>query len=148
MKHVLQTFSDLERECQAGVFCPECAELCPLSVNTMIHCCQNCAESYCLLCAHELDYCLTCEADLEVSNVMDPMPCSTEIDKASIFPDLSPIQTSDVCPLAVSQPPPQFKQERFRRRCEPDTSHEYADLTTSDNAAITANPILATNTLT
>ncbi len=34
MKHLLQTFADLEPECQAGVYCPECAELCPISMNT------------------------------------------------------------------------------------------------------------------
>ncbi len=75
---------------------------------------------------HELGYCLTCEADLEVSNVMDPLPCPTEVDKANDFLDRTSIQTSDLCPPAVSQPPPQ---------CKFDTSHECADLTTSDDAA-------------
>ncbi len=53
-KHLLQTFADFKPECQTGNYCPECVELCPLSVNTVIHHCQNCAEPYCLLCVHEL----------------------------------------------------------------------------------------------
>ncbi len=92
-KHLLQAFVDLGSECQAGIYCPECAELCPLSANTVIHHCQNCAESYCLLCAHEHGYCLTCEADPDVWNAADPLPCPTEVDNINISPDQPPIET-------------------------------------------------------
>ncbi len=80
-------------------------------MDTVIHHCQNCTESYCLLCAHENGYCLTCEADLEVSNVMDPSPCSAEIDKTSVFPNQSSIETSDPCPSAVFQLPLQIMSD-------------------------------------
>ncbi len=105
-------------------------------MNTVIHCCQYCAESYCLLCVHELGYCLTCEADLEVSNVMDPLLCPTEVDKANVFPDQSPIKTSNSCLPAVSQPPPQ---------CESNTSHKCADSITSEDAAVASHLVQSDN---
>ncbi len=37
VKHLLKLLAKLTPECQAGVYCPECAELCPISVETLIH---------------------------------------------------------------------------------------------------------------
>ncbi len=62
---------------------------------------------------------------------MDPSPCLTEIDKASVFPDQPSIEISDPCLSAVSQLPPQS---------EIDTSRKYAHLTPSDDAAATSRP--------
>ncbi len=102
VKHSPQAFTDLGSECQAGIYCPECAELCPLSVNTVIHHCQNCVEAYCLLCAHEYGYCLACEIEPEVQND-EPHQSS------HVFPDQSSSKPSDVSPPAATQLTPQFK---------------------------------------
>ncbi|MCP3686579.1 MAG: hypothetical protein GY861_28405, partial [bacterium] len=118
MKHILQTFADLEPECQAGVYCPDCAELCPLTVDTVIHHCENCSESYCLLCAHENGYCLTCEADLEVSSNSDSsLPVAKTVKtkgllidenskSCSSFQSLSAVSEDAVtpCPDQTNQP--------------------------------------------
>ncbi len=135
IKHSLQAFIDLGSECQARIYCPECAKLCPFSVNSVIHHCQNCAESYCLLCAHEYGYCLACEMEPEVQN---DEPCQP----SHVFPDQLSSKASDVCPPAVSQPLPQFKapfplltQKCIRCRCESDSSRERAGSISSDDAA-------------
>ncbi len=149
MKHLFQAFTDLESECQAGIYCPECAELCLLSVNSVIHRCQNCTEFYCLLCAHEYGYCLSCEIDPEVRNAEVSLLYLIETDKAHVFHDQPSNKNSDICPPAVSQPPSQFKapfppskQECFRCRCESDSIRDRAGSISSDDAATILCPDL------
>ncbi len=108
MKHLMLSLTDLVPECQAGVYCPECTELCPISVTTVIHRCLNCAETYCLLCAHEFGCCLTCEADTEAWTSAPPMPCIPDADYAvsSEHPSDSllqmPTETSAQMPIGTS----------------------------------------------
>ncbi len=127
MKHLTLSLTDLVPECQAGVYCPECTEPCPISVTTVIHHCLNCAETYCLLCAHEFGCCLTCEADAEAwASVppMLPMPCIPDVAYAvsSEHPSDSllqkPAETSAQMPVGTftdmlaempAKLPPQFK---------------------------------------
>ncbi len=135
VKHLLQAFASLGSECQAGIYCPECTELCPLSMSTVIHCCQNCAEFYCLLCAHEYGYCLACEIEPSASRDEPSQPSHAFINQSSG-------KASDVASPAVSQLLPQFKaplppikQTRVRCRHESDSSREHADSVLSDDAA-------------
>ncbi len=102
MKHLLESLAKLTPECQVGVYCPECTELCSISVKTVIHHCQNCTKSYCLLCAHEHGCCLTCEADAKVCARMPELPsCSTDIDYTA-----APLEQSisNAPSLVVEQP--------------------------------------------
>ncbi len=104
MKHLLKTLADLTPECQAGVYCPECAELCPVTVTTVIHCCLNCGEAYCLLCAHEFHCCLTCEADAEAWTTVPPLLYPFDADYT-----ISSDQLSKDTPQTPAKSSPQFK---------------------------------------
>ncbi len=133
-KHSLQDFVRLGSECQAGIYCPECAKMCPLSMNTVIHCCQNCAEFYCLLCTHEHGYCLTCEIEPPVQ--IDELSSSSH----PFVIDQSSGKANDAIPPVVSQPSPQFKtplppvmQTRVRYREKSDSSCERTESTSSDD---------------
>ncbi len=118
-KHSFQDLVCLESECQAGIYCPECTELCPFSVNTVIHHCQNCNEFYCLLCAHEYGYCLACEIEPSIQN--------DEPSRSShVFADQPSGKASDIVSPVVSQPSLQFKaplppitQKRIRSEVNP-----------------------------
>ncbi len=112
IKHSLQAFVSLGSECQAGIYCPECAELCPLSVNTIIHRCQNCAESYCLLCMHEYGYCLACEIEPEAQS-------DEPLQSFHVPPDQPSSKPSDVSPPVTTQLTPQFKAlfPPFTQKC-------------------------------
>ncbi len=122
MKHLLQSLTDLVPECQASVYCPECAKLGPISVTTVIHRCLNCGEMYCLLCTHEFGCCLTCEAHAEAWTSAPPIPCSSDVDYAapsehpsdSMLQRQTPTETS--AEMSAEMPaempvksPPQFK---------------------------------------
>ncbi len=71
---------------------------------------------------HENGYCLTCEADLEVSNVMDPSPCSTSLIEPSVLSDQPTVETSDLCPSVDPQPLPQIKSNDADATPRPDLS--------------------------
>ncbi len=148
-RHSLQDCSRLGSECQAGIYCPECAEMCPLSVNTVIHRCQNCTEFYCLLCTHEHRYCLACEIEPSVST--DELSPSSHI----LIIDQSPDKSSDAVLLAVSSLSPQFKapfppatQICIRRRDKSDSSCERAESVSSDDTTSLPHPDLYTSPFT
>ncbi len=98
--------------------------------------------SVCMSLVACFDQCLACKADLDISNVTDPLPCPTEVNRASVFPKQSSSQINDPCPPAVSQPLSLIKasflpltQKCVRHRCESDFSRDCTGLISFDGAA-------------
>ncbi len=124
-------------KCQAGIYCSECAELCPIFVDNIIYHCHCCAEVYCLLCPHEFGYCLICEANVEavttVVPLLPPLNCQRPVISSNLaLCHMCQAPANPTCQIKSSSTAIKGKHARWRK-CSARIDSEVVIFSTSED---------------